>query len=155
MATSRASNFFWSILAAAILVFALFAAAADQPPEVADNQRPPPPELASRRAVKFYLWCMTLRNSNRTCNPWEINCTGPNLIGCGYSYGEVRYHYEKTGRLSEDYVDALRIYHNYNQTDVDIEICQLSRSRCSDRIKALNARCTSTDIKSGLYPYFC
>ncbi|KAL8041086.1 hypothetical protein ABFX02_10G143200 [Erythranthe guttata] len=153
MATSSARNLIWSVLAAAILVFTLFAAA-DKPPEVAKNQLPPA-ELATRRAVKFYLWCMTMMNSNQTryCGPWEISCTRPSLIGCRYHYEEVQNRYEKTGRLSEDYVQALRMYNNYNQTDVDIDICNLAYSRCPNETKALNTRCTTVGLKSG--SFFC
>ncbi|XP_012853180.1 PREDICTED: uncharacterized protein LOC105972749 [Erythranthe guttata] len=41
----------------------------------------------------------------------------------------VRDIYLMTGRLSAHYIEALRIYHNYNQTDVDIDICNLAYVR--------------------------
>ncbi|KAL7097500.1 hypothetical protein ACP275_10G148800 [Erythranthe tilingii] len=153
MATKRASNLFWSILAALILVFALFAAsaAADQPPDVSDTQQPP--ELDTSR-VKFHLWCMTSSYNYTyldTCNPMESPC----LLGCKLSYGDIQNRYWKTGWLPEEYVEALRIFHNYNQTDVDIDICKLDYTQCPNKTMALRTRCTSTEIRLTGSDYYC
>ncbi|KAL3615423.1 hypothetical protein CASFOL_041084 [Castilleja foliolosa] len=55
-----------------------------------------------------------------------------------FSNGRLwQYRYEMTGRLSRGYKEALLIYHNNNQTMVDIDICSLDFRRCPEELREL------------------
>ncbi|KAL3615429.1 hypothetical protein CASFOL_041090 [Castilleja foliolosa] len=45
--------------------------------------------------------------------------------------------YENTGRLPPGYKKALLIWHNNNQTMVDIEICQYDHRRCPEELQEI------------------
>ncbi|KAL3615418.1 hypothetical protein CASFOL_041079 [Castilleja foliolosa] len=49
----------------------------------------------------------------------------------------LQYAYESTGQLPRGYKEALLIYHNNNQTIVDIEICSLDFKRCPEQLRQL------------------
>ncbi|KAL3615421.1 hypothetical protein CASFOL_041082 [Castilleja foliolosa] len=55
-----------------------------------------------------------------------------------FSNGRLwQYRYEMTGQLTRGYKEALLIYHNNNQTIVDIVICSLDFKRCPEELRQL------------------
>ncbi|KAL7097496.1 hypothetical protein ACP275_10G148400 [Erythranthe tilingii] len=137
MATIRPSNLlFWSILAviAATILVLTSSAAGDQPPEIANNKSSElvasdeaPAEKGTKwsgRNVETHVACMRRRDGAKVEEArWEEILWND---VCRLSFGFVGENYDRTGRLSEDYIEALRIYYNYNQTQVDISISEFA-----------------------------
>ncbi|KAL3621616.1 hypothetical protein CASFOL_036528 [Castilleja foliolosa] len=108
-------------------------------------QLPAPPEPMDKGLLKFLLDCFNRPINNDGAFKSGADRTAEIL--CHDTFRLIGHEYESSGRLSMAYVEALRIYHNYNQTDVDIFICGLDSKRCPHRIKALKQLLTSKEMK--------
>lgn len=79
------------------------------------------------RMIEHHLRCMwNIRTSEEEYGFFDNPCRVPYMF--------IQDRYMGSGRIPYEYVEALNIYYDYNQTVVQFGLCLLAPNRCPDHI---------------------
>ncbi|KAL3615432.1 hypothetical protein CASFOL_041093 [Castilleja foliolosa] len=85
--------------------------------------------------IDFYLDCFRLSERYRFSDKYDSWQDEMGVNVCRTGLGVMQSMYENTGRLMPGYKEALLIWHNNNQTMVDIDICRCDHRRCPEELQ--------------------